>query len=571
MKKVDIVYDFQHQFPKVKIDNEYISQYSDLGIIESNDLHRIASKLKKVFRNELEESYSVSVKGPSFTGRMLKELLAGDPNCIDVSYCEDEHSEDFRKECVFIASLMKKYGRDNNVLPVIRVSGPAAGELRESFLMLTNESPDWYITKPGDTASADLPTVSLHEDAFSIREVEGVPEISLPTGWEHDFFDYIYERTALLPFALKGRNTCEQVGISEEEIKTLHAYKDGDAVYVFELEQDRVDAGSDCRCVFSVYPPEKSDAYKLEILPTGAASFKDNRLSVHDGDTITINILDNRGIVRESRLIKVVHHNYVSEVKVFPEKFNIESGEKVVFECFPIPSVAEDAGELEVSVSDSSIASVVDKKFVVGLNAGRTDLVIKGKRYHGSIPITVVPKLEGIALDEKKIDIELGKDKAIHCKVYPRGARFEKPEWKLDNVKLGNINVSQDGMSCRFTATTEAFEKGRLVCELPEAGISEECEINIVPVRQPTLLMALAWIFTGVGCIAGLFIFPMAAAGGSAITGYFMDFFMPIGLIFAIIGRRMNNKNSNDVFIGAILTNILYAAFMILVGAAMCG
>ena len=54
MKKVDIVYDFFHQFPTVKIDNVNISQYSDLGIIESNDIHKIANKIKKYFRLNLK-------------------------------------------------------------------------------------------------------------------------------------------------------------------------------------------------------------------------------------------------------------------------------------------------------------------------------------------------------------------------------------------------------------------------------------------------------------------------------------------------------------------------------------
>lgn len=571
MKKVDIVYDFFHQFPTVKIDNVNISQYSDLGIIESNDIHKIANKIKKIFPIELEDSYSVSVTGPVFVGRMLSALLNDDDSCTEVSWSEYGDIDSLGRECTFISSIMKKYGCANYDIPSIHITGPGAGSLSGSYLLVSEDNPDWYVKQGEDNPDNELPTVILNSDNFLIDNKLDDPVIALPSGWENDFFDYLYERTVLIPFVLNGRNTCAQLELSQGEEMTLKAYKEGRALYVFELGRDTIDAGNSCSCTFAVYPAEKSDAYKMEILPIGSASYADGRLTAHSGNTITINILDSDGKVQETHLIKVITHNYVTEVKVFPESIDIEAGEKCQFEYFPIPADAEDAGRLQLSISAPTVASVIDNRYVMGLNAGSASLQIAGDIYRGNVPIKVVPKLSGITLDENNIDVELGKERVIHCSVQPQGAHFEKPDWKLDNVKLGKISVSEDGMYCQFTATSESFATGSLMCQLPNTDFSDSCEIKIIPIQQPTVLMALAWIFTGIGCIAGLFIFPMAAANGTAFTAYFMDFFMPIGLILGIIGRRMNNPNSNGIFLGAILTNVLYALFMIIVGAAMCG
>ncbi len=571
MKKVDIVYDSYHRFPTVKVDDTAISQYSDLGLIESNDIHEIANKIKKLIPAEIEDRYSLTVWGPAFVGLMLKELLSEDDACMGVLCNRTYNLKDLEKEGAFISSVMKKYGCADNTIPKIRVSGPGAGTLSYPYLVVAEDAPDWYIKMDSDDSESEWPTIIRNAEKLLIGYKQDVLVVSLPTGYERDYFDYLYERTILMPFILTGRAKCAQLKMSKEEELTLQAYKEGKTVYLFEVEKDTIDVGSSCTCTFSVFPPEKSDFFKMEILPAGAASYKNGRLSVYSGDTITINIIDSNGTVQETHPIRVVHHNYVSGVKVFPENIEVETGEKCTFEYFPIPADAEDAKALRISVSDSSIASIVDDRYVVGLSAGYTGLKIEGQNYKGNIPINVIPKLSGITLDEKVTEVELGKDKVFHCEVQPREARFEKPVWKLDNVKLGKINVSEDGLSCQFKATTESFEKGCLVCELPNTEYSDSCEIKIVPIEQPMILMALAWIFTGIGCLIGLFVFPMAAAEGTAISGYFMDFFMPVGLVLAIIGRRINNKNSNGIFTGAILTNLLYALFMILVGAAMCG
>ena len=84
MKKVDIVYDSYHRFPTVKVDDTAISQYSDLGLIESNDIHEIANKIKKLIPAEIEDRYSLTVWGPAFVGLMLKELLSEDDACMGV-------------------------------------------------------------------------------------------------------------------------------------------------------------------------------------------------------------------------------------------------------------------------------------------------------------------------------------------------------------------------------------------------------------------------------------------------------------------------------------------------------
>lgn len=567
MKNIDIIYNNRNALPVIKIDGQDIDKYSDLKLLEEKHIHLLGNKLPRILRAEAEGDYNLRITGNAFAYKICKALLESSNECKGITFQEATDVANIGKEAAFIFSLLRKYGKSDQYVPMISLSGSQAGSINHPYVQIVSENANWRVEDMAD--NVDHPTVIVNAETLKVKISNGQPVIFLPENDINDFCDYIYERTILIPAMENADNECKKLPLSEEEKLTLAAYRERKTKYLLELGSSEIEYGSKCFCKFRVYPVENSSDYLLDIQPKGAATVENDYLNVNSGNAISVRVLNSNGIIQEEHLIDIIYRKYVEDIKVFPEVLNVVIGEKASFEMYPIPSDAEDIKDIKVVAEDANIISITNNRVAVGLAEGTTEIKIIAKNIVKRIPVSVKPKLQGISLSQSSCNIELGKTVELRCNINPTGAACETPEWRMDNTKLGTLNPK--GMTCTYTATKDGLEKGKIICTIPGTEFEDSCEVQVQPIKQPTALIALSWIFTSIGCVVGLFVFPAAAAGGSAFMGYFMDFFMPVGLVLALIGRSMNNEHSNGNFTGCILLNVLFSLGMILIGSIACG
>lgn len=568
MKTIQIIYTNQNALPIVKIDGRGIDKYSDLKIIEETHIHLIGNKLPKILKAEAEGNYNLHIIGNTFVYKFCSALLGNDQRCKEITFQLCSDITNIGKEASFLYSLLRKYEKTSQYVPMVLLSGSLAANIQHPNTQVVSQNSDWAVEE--NTDSIIQPTIVYNTEKLSVKNVNDFTVVYLPEKDTADFFDYLYERTVLIPAVNAAGNGCKNLPLSDEEKITLAAYSERTTKYLLELGSSEIEQGEKCLCKFRVYPVENSSEYLLDVQPRDAVVIQNDYLYAKSGSVISVRVLNTNGMPQEEHLINVIYHNYAVDIKVIPEAINTVIGEKASFEYYVIPSDAEDIKEIRVVAENPSLIALSGDRLAIGLAEGDTSIKIIAKNFVKRIPVSVKPKLKAISLNQTSCSVELGKEVTLKCTVNPSGAACEKPDWKMDNTKLGNLRISEDGMTCTFVATKDGYEKGKIICSVPGTEFEDSCEVKVTPIDQPTTLIALSWIFTGIGCIVGLFVFPLAAAGGMPFMGYFMDFFMPIGMVLALIGRNINNEHSNGNFTGCILLNALFSLGMILVGSVAC-
>lgn len=133
---------------------------------------------------------------------------------------------------------------------------------------------------------------------------------------------------------------------------------------------------------------------------------------------------------------------------------------------------------------------------------------------------------------------------------------------------MGSLNVSNNGKTCSFTATTSSLLKGNIKCRIKGTDKNATVGIEIVPENRPTGLITCAIVFSVIGLI-GSFLIPLIWAGGGGIGGFFADIFLPVGIVLSLVGKSKTD-NQEKVFNTMLTLDLIFTGLMFFIAITCC-
>lgn len=567
MNHVTITYQPLRRYPTIAIDGDHISPYSDLASCENKDLHVCAARLLRLLDDEIGGDYDIEMVATPFHIAFVSMLAENSELCKGVRGSSIPMHFDIDEIISFAKSIIQNHSFDVAIDTNVYVTGDALDQ-QHSAAIRNDDQFDLYVCNEMPTEPQRGKTIVLLSDHFNIRNTRGNNIVEIPVKTYASFIDYYRSYTKEIPMIEAAFSQSRYASLSKEESMYIDAYTSQQPRYIFEVGKTLLDVGESTSIVFSIIPKSARGEYTLTADNPKLIKIQGNSIEAKQDGTLNLMVVDNKGNRRESISIVISKHSFVTSIRLVPSNTSIEVGKKGQIEAYIVPENAEDAQKLEWNSSDTDVLHVKSTGEMVALKPGTSVVTVSATNCKESVTITVCPSLEKISLSKSNITIELGKSETIECHLYPEDAAHGEIIWELSNDGMGSLNVSNNGKTCSFTATTSSLLKGNIKCRIKGTEKNATVGVEIVPENRPMGLVTCAIVFSVLGLI-GSFLIPLIWAGGGGIGGFFADIFLPVGIVLSMIGKSKTN-NQEKVF-GTMLTlDLIFTGVMFFIAVVAC-
>lgn len=567
MTTVSISFEPLKRYAQISIDGDHISPYSDLASCENKDLHVCGMRMLKLLDEEIGTEYEIEILGSRFQIDMLTALAESSDLCVSVHGAELQLAFSMDDTFNFAVSLEDKFNlgieRNTNVC----ISGDLSEQVHSAYA-IKGEPTEVYVVDVLPDVIEKGKTVLLASDHYDIRNVHGINIVEVPSVAIDSFIDYYHCYTKVIPFIDAVFSQSKYATLTQTEGLLLDAFSEQTPKYIFTISKTTLDVAETTGFQFIVLPESASDMYQMTIDRPGAVSIRNNELLAIEDGTVIISILTNTGKVCESKQLSISKHSYVDSIRLIPSVTSIEVGKKGQIDAYILPENAEDAHSLNWTSSNTDIVHVTTTGEFVALKPGTAVITVSSVKCNQQVSIKVCPSLERISLSKSSLTVQVGASDTITCNLYPSDAAHSELIWELSNDGMGTIDVRDSGTTCSFTATTSSLAKGSIKCRVKGTEKTASCAIEIVPEERPTGLITCAMVFSIIGLCAS-FLIPLIWFGGGGISGFFADFFLPIGIILCLIGRA-KTENKEKIFGIMLKLDIIFTIVMFFFAIVCC-
>jgi len=567
MNRVSITFSPLKRYPQISIDGDHISPYSDLASCENKDLHVSASRIFKLLDEELGNEYQIDMQATPFQVELMSSLAKQSEFCTGVNGTEIPLQFSIDEVVVFASKLVSNYSLSVDSNTDIKASGGAVEQLHCAVIRNEND-PDLLIESEMPSEVEKGKTILLISEHYGIKNTRGNNIVEVPANKVDDFCQYYQLFTKIIPFVETAFSQAGFKALSKADITLLEAYTTQTAKYSFEISKTELDVGASVPYVFEVYPASAKGSFTLSADRSGAIAFTNGSIVAKQDGIVTLYIKDQSNKTIESKQLTISKHSYVTSIRLISSATSIEVGKKAHIDAYVVPENAEDAKSLKWNSSNTDVIHVTSSGDLVAIKPGTAVITVSSINCSEQITITACPSLEKISLSQSTLTVEVGKSQSIECNLYPVDASHGELIWELSNDGMGTLNVSSDGKTCTFTATTSSLAKGSLKCRVKGSEKNASCAVEIIPENRPTGLLTCTLIFSILGLV-GSFLIPVIWAGGGGIGGFFADIFLPVGIILSLIGKA-KTENKEKTFKTMLTLDLVFTGVMFFIAITCC-
>lgn len=567
MNAVSISFEPLKRYARIFIDGDHISPYSDLASCENKDLHVCGKRLLKLLDDEIGSEYKIDIVGSQFQIDLLSALRERSEYCVALQGTPSELAFEIKETVEFAANLNSKYSFGLDQETMVGINGNIVDKINLESTFVS-DVPDLYVVSQIPDAIEKGKTVLLLSDHFDIRNTRGINIVEVPESYIVSFIEYYRYYTQIIPFVETVFSQSRYSSLSKEDELLLEAYVSQSPQYILDITKTTLDVGEETEFQFTVLPQSAKDQFQLHIDRSNAVKLNAGKLCPTQEGTITLSVLDQAGKTIESKQLLVSRHSYVNSIRLVPSSPSLEVGKKGQIDAYVLPENAEDSQSLKWSSSNSDVIHVTSKGEFIALKPGTAVVTVSAKQCSQQVTLAVCPSLEKITLSKSSLTIEVGGTDTIECNLFPADSAHGELIWELSNDGMGTLNVSNNGKTCTFTATTSSLAKGNIKCRVKGTEKSASCAIEIIPEQKPTGLMTCAMVFSIIGLVAS-FLIPMVWFGGGGIGGFFADIFLPVGIILSLIGKSKTN-NKEKIFSTMLKLDLIFTGVMFFIAITCC-
>lgn len=567
MNHVKIVFEPLHRFAAISIDGVRISQYSDLAMCESKDMHVCGVKLFQMLDDEINDKYQVQVEADEELVNMLAALSEQSDFCVSVQGTAVNSLFSVDEITTYAAQINAKYNLSVNGDYSLKVAGDATASLPDHMVVSDLEQADLVITANAPSTSMRGKTVVVLSDHYEIQNERGMNLVTIPAVSVVSFCRYVEMFVKKLPFIETTFEKARYATLSTVDKLTIESYQKQSPNYSLEFDCTESDVGQSVDYQLITIPNSLKGYYKLVVDKPALVSMTANTIRFLGEGTVTFSVLDKNGVEYEKKQVQIASHTLVTSIRIVPASSSIEVGKKSHVDAYLLPERAENASSLTWSSSNPDVLIVTSTGDLVALSAGTATITAACSSCESRISITVKPTLEKIVLSKSTLSISTGETQVIECNVVPADAAHGKIVWELSNDALGSINVGNNGKICTYTATSSSLAKGTLKCRVKGSDKNAACSIDVIPEFHPSGMITTAIVFSVIGLIAS-FLIPLVWMGGGGIGGFFADFFLPVAIIICLVGK---SKYANEKVFSTLLTlDLIFSGVMLFIAMTCC-
>ena len=567
MTTVSIVFEPLKRFPRISIDGDHISPYSDLASCENKDLHVCGVRLFKLLDDEIGTEYRVEVTGIQFQIDLLDALAKQSEFCVSVEGKLTEEAFGLDETMNFAIGINEKYSLGVDPCTPIAVGGDLAETVNMQGVVTEGPAEVCIVSQITDTIEKGK-TVLQISDHYDVKNIRGLNIVMIPGEQVNRFLEYYERYTKKIPFIDTVFSHSRYVSLNTQESTLLDAYVTQTPKYVFEVAKTALEAGEAVDYKFEVLPSSASSQYSLKVNNAETVQLDGSRIYAKKAGNVILGVFDRNGKMCESVTLIVSQHRYVNSINLVVSSASIEVGKKGQIDAYVMPEDAEDAHDLKWESSDPNIVHVASTGMFVALMPGIVTITVSSQTVTEQVSIMVLPTLERIAISEPSKAVQVGATECFTCKMFPPNAAHGEILWELSNDGLGTLEIRNQGRTCMFTAATSVMLKGSLTCRVKGTDKTDTCAIELIPEKKPTALMTITIIVTVIGLLFSFFI-PLYWHLGDGLMGILGDICLPISIILCLIGKAATN-NKQKIFGLLLILDLVFGGVMTFIAVTCC-
>lgn len=510
MNQVVIKHTYLNSKATISINGEEISQYSELSALLNRSFHEWVGKLLEELDAEIYDDYVIDYFALPFQYELLKAQSS--EYCREIRYYPIDTLYEPTTMAQSLIAMCQRHNMQVECKNSARVYSECALELPKELVKSDALAADLCVFGDFEKELKAINAVISNSTDVRVTTSSGKIVFHLPVDMLASFLDFykiVYVNTPAIENCI---NALKYTQLTIAEKTELESIQTGKASFYLGPVPDNMDADNECKIEFISFPTKK---YTLISVAPDIVSYNNGTLKAIRSGSATLVVRDESNVTVGSRIIQVIEHQYVQEIRFVPDFEYMKRNERKKLGIVLLPAGAEDQNDLEWSVSPFSAAQVTNNGEITALETGTAYITVKSRKAQATYELHIRPDLQGLRFDPQKVQLIKGETKVITCLTTPPDAAVDKLAWSFDNANIASCNPSLDGRKCQMIASGQYTGSGNLRCYDPATGIGAICNIEVVQNNADNFLALIALILI----IAGLF-FPPLELGAIAAAGY---------------------------------------------------
>jgi hypothetical protein len=435
-----------------------------------------------IMDSELSEEYEIHITGHEYHRIMLESAMGRSSYCKHIKFSPVEHKIPISEKYSFACQVNEKYSvlsRTPRACIALSCENVAEFEgLGLEDVEFTKEASDYAIAKEGQTPRGSYKyCIFISERNFTERS-GGVSYLHVTKESLAAVIDYLntYQlriETIKEIFDMMSKRQLEDEARLEFEAFSLEEYR----VHMSGLP-DVLESGKSYPVKLKVFPKCLPDpGVVINVSDSNVLYYAKGESTAGDECQAKIFVRDKIGNEYCSFEVRVIKHNYVSNITLVLPATEVDVGESMVFKTILTPMEAEDADEVKYTVSDESVAVMTGKNELYALAPGRFCLTVSTSRVCKRAFISVIPRLTGISLPAENLRMQLNCDAILECVPVPANASpAPQVTWSCSNESVVTVAPTS---AYGVTIKARGFGTAVVTCSVKGTGIKKQIKISV--------------------------------------------------------------------------------------------
>ncbi len=483
MNTVSVKYKKNEQFPEILVNGEQISQYMTLATYIYDDAVKWAKVFFESMDDEIAEEYTVELVGHKFHNTIFNYARTASQYCSGINFTELSYVTSVRSKYNYIKDLNRKYCViKDNAPDCIDITSSRNLNYDLSFLKdvtFNKGVSDIYLCgndEPTDNISAKY-IIKLSKTFYingnRSQAVIGIMPQALPL-----LTDYLNTYALRLKIIQDFVASSARYKFDAETRAELGSFIDEKIHMIVEDIPAQLDCGEKVQLSCKVFPAD---------LPAGSLRFvSDNQNVIQtDGDwlfavgdgTATVRIYGPDNEVLFSKTLQSTKHNYVTNITVILNAISMKVGGSINFSTVLSPENAEDAKDVQISISDESVAVLTSRNTLYGVSVGRVCVTVSTRNVSKKFFVSVFPEVAGLVVPSESLDLMVNSIVTFGCSYYPANAiPVPSVVWNSTNPNVVTIEGSNG-----FDVTIRTHNPGRAIvtCYINGTEIGKDIYVTV--------------------------------------------------------------------------------------------
>ena len=456
MSVVSVKFNKFSLYPEILIDGEAISRYMTLTNYIYNDLFLWTDLFFEVMDSELADSYAVEITGHPYHCIAFSAAKESSEYCDKIVFHELEFPVPVLEKYRFVQQMNNEYGvLTSNMYDCVDLnytSLPDFDEEAYTDAVFNERESDFFIA---GSAEGDLPAKYTIVIADADRIVKQKSGAVIYVTKEHlqCLIDYLNIYHLRLKGVVDFVAASSRFSFEKEQKTELDSYVNEKINAIVSPLPVEIDLGTSFDISVKLYPGSTPLSYvHVEISDWSVLGCSGLTITGSNTGSCVLTVKGQDGEIFASSQIRVIKHNYVTNIAIVLPSLSVKVGETMNFRVIATPENAEDIGDVKVTASNEKTAIISGSYELYALSAGRVKVTAETKNVKRSAYISVIPEVAGLLLPVENLDLPINAVATLGCSYYP-GDASPKPviEWVSSNPKL--VSVTKRGeFGCTLTS-----------------------------------------------------------------------------------------------------------------------